>query len=190
MAGNLQQEKSSAEQLNRQIAGGRYALLLIFLLTIVNLVLLLVDADRYFLFSASLPYYLTLVGMGLDNNFTPLRWDVIGTYTLTALVISAVILLLYLLCLILSTKRLGWLAGALVLFVLDSVALVVFTFALYENPAVNLMDGFLHLWAIVELFQAVRANRKLKQLPPEGAVDISSFSGTLQNMADDSEYIG
>lgn len=183
------QEKHSRENLTRKITAGQYALMLIFLFTILNLVLLLLNTDRYFLFSASLPYYLTLVGMGLDNNFSSLGWDQIGTHTVTALVISAVILLLYFLCLVLSSKRPGWLVGALVLFLVDTAALAVFSFVLYENPAANLMDGFLHLWAIIELFQAVLANRKLKKLPPEVPVDLNQFRGTLRDMAEDSQHI-
>lgn len=49
-------DKNSPEYLLKQIAGGRYSLLLILIFTVVNLVLLLVDSDRYFLFSASVPY--------------------------------------------------------------------------------------------------------------------------------------
>jgi len=187
MAKYLKSEQFSRVNLNRQVTGGRYSLLLIFLLTIVNLVLLLLNTDRYFLFSASVPYYLTLIGMGLDNNFSPLSWDEIGTYTLTALVISAVILLLYFLCLLLSTKRPGWLGAALVLFVLDTLALGGFSLALYDNPMVNLMDGFLHLWAIVELFQAVRANSILKKLPPEQPIDMAQFHGSLRDMSNNAE---
>ena len=177
-------QRESRSALNRQVAGGRYALLLIFLFTIVNLVLLLLNTDTYFLFSASLPYYLTMLGMGMDNQFTSLSWDAIGTYTVTGLVISAVILGLYLLFLCLSTKRPGWLLGALILFLLDSAALAVFTFALYENPATNLMDGFLHLWAIIELVQAIRANRKLKKLPPEEDIDLTRMEDILSGLSD------
>ena len=56
--------------------------------------------------------------------------------------------------------------GSLVLFIVDTVALVVITFALYDSPEGKLVDLLLHIWAIVELVLAVRGIRKLKALPP------------------------
>ena len=58
------------------------------------------------------------------------------------------------------------LAAALVLFIVDTVALVVITFALYDSPMGKLVDFLLHIWAIVELVQGVRGSKKLKALPP------------------------
>lgn len=72
----------------------------------------------------------------------------------------------YLLCWLLSKERTGWLTAALVLFIVDTVALVVITFALYDSPMGKLVDFLLHIWAIVELIQAVRGSKKLRALPP------------------------
>ena len=58
------------------------------------------------------------------------------------------------------------LTAALVLFIIDTVALVVITFALYDSPMGKLVDFLLHIWAIVELVQGVRGSKKLKALPP------------------------
>ena len=52
-------DKNSPEYWAKMITGGRASLLLIVVLTVVNIVLLLIEADRYFVFSASIPYYLT-----------------------------------------------------------------------------------------------------------------------------------
>ena len=54
-------------------------------------------------------------------------------------------------------------AGAVII---DTVALVVITFALYDSPMGKLVDFLLHIWAIVELIQAVRGSKKLRALPP------------------------
>ena len=75
-------------------------------------------------------------------------------------------MVVYLLCWLLSKKRAGWLTVALVLFIIDTVALVVITFALYESPVGKLVDFLLHIWVIVELIQAVRGSKKLQELPP------------------------
>lgn len=159
---NIQVDKNSREYLLRQVANGRYSLLLIVILTVVNLIMTILDTNTYFLFSASVPYYLVFVGMGMENGFVDGAWNVKGTLTYTGLVIVAV----YLLCWLLSKKRAGWLTAALVLFIVDTVALVVITFALYDSPMGKLVDFLLHIWAIVELIQAVRGSKKLRALPP------------------------
>lgn len=150
-------EKNSPEYLEKQVAGGRYSLLLIMIFTVVNLVLLLVEADRYFLFSSAVPYYFTAFGMGMDQAIS----GGIGTYTITALVISLIILGVYLVCWLLSKKQIAWLTVALVVFSVDTVGLLIFAY-LFEINA--LLDILLHIWAIYELAQAIRCAGKLKKL--------------------------
>ena len=152
-------DKNSPEYLLKQIAGGRYSLLLILIFTVVNLVLLLVDSDRYFLFSASGPYYFTAFGIGMDSALS----GGIGTFTITALVISLLILAVYLLCWILSKKRTGWLTAALVLFCVDTVGLL---FLSYIFETSNLLDFLLHAWAIYSLANGVYCAGKLKKSAP------------------------
>ena len=82
-------DKNSPEYWTKMISGGRASLLLIVVLTVVNIVLLLVEADRYFVFSASIPYYLTAFAMGMDSVFS----SGIGTYTIIAIVISVIVVL-------------------------------------------------------------------------------------------------
>ena len=60
--------------------------------------------NTYFLFSASVPYYLVFVGMGIENGFVDGAWNVKGTLTYTGLVIALVIVAVYLLCWLLSKK--------------------------------------------------------------------------------------
>ena len=43
-------------------------------------------------FSASVPYYLVFVGMGIENGFVDGAWNVKGTLTYTGLVIALVYL--------------------------------------------------------------------------------------------------
>ena len=163
---NTPVDKNSREYLLRQVANGRYSLILIVILTVVNLIMTILDTNTYFLFSASVPYYLVFVGMGMENGFVNGDWNVRGTLTYTGLVIALIIVAVYLLCWLLSKKRAGWLTVALVLFIIDTVALVVIAFALYESPEGKLVDLLLHIWAIVELVLAVRGSKKLQELPP------------------------
>ncbi len=121
-------DKNSREYLLRQVASRRYSLLLIVILTVVNLIMTILDTNTYFLFSASVPYYLVFVGMA--RTVCGRRLECQGNAHLHGLVIALVIVAVYLLCWLLSKKRAGWLTAALVLFIIDTVALVVITFAL------------------------------------------------------------
>lgn len=152
-------DKNSREYLENKLRGARHSLLLVLVFTVVNLVLLLTDGNTYFLFSAAVPYYLTAFGMGMDFDTGS------SVFTTTALVISAVILLAYLLCWIFSKKKVGWYVVALVLFILDTVLLVLMAFAL-ELLSDSIMDLVFHAWVVVELCQALVANKKLKAMPP------------------------
>lgn len=109
---NTPVDKNSREYLLRQVANGRYSLLLIVILTVVNLIMTILDTNTYFLFSASVPYYLVFMGMGIENGFVDGAWNVKGTLTYTGLVIALVIVAVYLLCWLLSKKRAGWLTAA------------------------------------------------------------------------------
>lgn len=156
---NQNVDKNSREYLTQKRNTGRSTLLLILIFTVINIVTLVTETDYYFLFSAAVPYYLTVFGMIFDE------W-VIGTFTTTALVVAAVILAVYLLCWLLSKKRRGWLIAALVLFIVDTVALLLFSLAL-EMLADNILDFLFHGWAIWELIAAWKADKKLQELPPE-----------------------
>ena len=179
------QSAPTRNALDLAVSGGRSSLLMILIFTAVNLLFIVLDVDRYFLFSASVPYYLTMIGKGIDNGFVDGAWEINGTYAITGLVISAVILAIYLLCWLLSKKKTGWLTAALVLFLLDTLALVVFTFALYDDPMINLMDFLLHGWVIWELFRAVRSAAKRKKLPVENVHDFSDGIPTLDTETED-----
>ncbi len=182
-------KQTSRESLMRQAASGRSSLLLVLIFSVVNIIMVLLDTDTYFLFSASVPYYLTMLGKGMDNGFVNGSWDVNSTYTITALVISAVILTIFLLCWILSKKRSGWLTVAAVLFVLDTLALAVFTFTLYDSPAVNIMDFIFHIWVIASLIHGAFASKKLKKLPAEENVGIQNIMDGIPTLVDNSEDI-
>ena len=160
-------DKNSAEYLQRKIGSGRHSLLLIMAFTVVNLLMVVLDSGTYFLFSASIPYYLTLYFKGIDNDFAYGAWTENGPMTIAALIISGVILLLLLLCWFLSKKRTGWLIPALVMFVLDTLALTWCTFNIVNDPAGNIVDFVFHFWIMWELGLAIHCGRKLKKLPLE-----------------------
>lgn len=163
---NNNKREVTPEHLLKQLAGARSSLLLVLVFTVVNLVMLLTDAGRYFLFSASVPYYLTAFGVGMDYG---MGYTGIGPMTMVGLGISAATLVLYLLCWLLSKKRPGWLVVALVAFTLDTLALLGLSLAL-DMLTGNIMDFIFHAVLIWELFQGISANKKLKKMIEEAPV--------------------
>ncbi len=155
-------DKNSREYLTRKVATARHTLLLVIIFTVVNLGMILADSGTYFLFSASVPYYLTVFGVAFDSTETAM---VIGTFAITALVISAIILALYFVCWLMAKKRPGlWYLVAAVLFALDTLALV--GLGLVLNVLTELiMDLVIHAWVLYELFQAYSATKKLAAMP-------------------------
>lgn len=171
-------DKNSRKFLERKISTGRSSLLLIIVLTVVNFGFLLADSGTYFLFSASVPYYLTLFMKGVENNFVMGSWEN-GPITMICVAISVVVLVVYLLCWIFSKKGSGWMTAAMVLFIVDTVGLVVISFGLLEDPWSNIIDFVLHIWAVAELIMASNAARKLKTMPQEQPIaNVADLSKT------------
>ena len=135
-------------------------LLAMLILTAVNTLLALTGSDRYYLFTDFAAYIWAVFARGFYDFTGEAKWLVLGAAG------AVLVMAVYFLCWLLSKKRRGWLTAALVLFIIDTVALVVITFALYDSPMGKLVDFLLHIWAIVELIQAVRGSKKLRALPP------------------------
>lgn len=159
-------DKNSPEYLTAQVNGARYALLLVIVFTLVNLVLLVTNSDRYFLFAAAIPYYLTMIATVLDGvSFG-------GSYQITALVISAVILVVYLLCWLLSKKNNHWLITSLVLFIGDTLGLLAVCFLILGEPLSGILDYLIHAWVLYQLIQGVRCSGKLKTARTLGDIPV------------------
>lgn len=157
----FQQQKAEVDPLANQLRMGRSALLAVMVLTLANLVLLLTDTGYYMLFSASVPYYLTILGIDIGYSTFFTIWNV---YTYIALGISAIILLLYLVCWLQSKSHPGWLTAGLVLFVLDTLCLLGMTVFLFGNVTESIMDYLMHALVLYELTVGVIAAKKTAKL--------------------------
>lgn len=160
-------DKNSREYLVKTVAAGRYAVLMVMIFTVVNLVLLLLDRRQLLLFSASVPYYLTLFARAMDNGFSPTGWHVTGRCTFFAMAVSVVILTAYLICWLQCMGKRGFLTAALVMFSADTLALVLLELFLGGNLLNDVFEFFLHGWAIWQMAAGVHAHTKLRQLPKQ-----------------------
>lgn len=151
----------------------RMNLLLVVVFTAINLILLVTNADTYFLFSAFIPYFITVMGMLLCGRFPEEYYDGMedmvfldNSAFVILLIISVVLTLLYLLAWIMSgKKRVGWLIFALVFFGLDTIGMLVLNGIAVDS----VIDILFHAWVIVDLILGIRAHYKLKKMPVEEA---------------------
>lgn len=164
------------QTLTNKYNSARINLLLVIALTVLNIVLLFLEADYYLLFSASIPYYFTLFAMLFCGKFPVEYYGGEAEYkaleaegfwpesTLTiALVISVVIVVLYLVCFLFSKNlKYGWLVFALVLFVADTIGLF-----LLADLTTSIIDLVFHAWILIILVVGIVNAVKLKNLPPE-----------------------
>ncbi len=184
---NLFSNVSSAPQTQRQALVNKYSaarsnLLIVVAFSLVNILMLVTNSGTYFLFSASVPYLLTDIGMGLCGMYPPEYYEGLeGMYILDKsvfvilLVISLLILGVYLICWIFSKKKCGFLITALVLFSIDTVVM------LLSYGLSSIVDLIFHVWIIVILSIGINAHFKLKKLPPEENVIEGEFNEISEN---------
>lgn len=166
----------SAPQTKREVYERNYNngitnLLLIIAFSVINIVLLVANSNTYFLFSAFIPYFLVDVGMFYTGTYPEEYYYGLGftefldkSFLVVAVVIAAVVLVLYLLCwLFAKKKKIGWLIFAVVMACIDTVAMLVLGGIAMES----IIDIIFHAWIIFSLINAVVTYNKLKKLPEE-----------------------
>ena len=142
-------------RLRQRIQWGRWALLAIVAVSLVNQVLLMLGVDYHFLFSAAMPYYLNWLAAQLP----------IAGFKAVAVVLTVVLYLVYLACWSLSAQRKDYFLAALGLYAVDTALLVVFTVALLENPASCVLEIICNLALLALLCWSYMAARRLAALP-------------------------
>ncbi len=139
----------------------RANLLLMAGFTLINIALLFMNTDTMFLFSATVPYLFAVGGQVMGLELPAVAPFLYG--------IAAVCILLYFLCWIFSKNRYGWMIAALVLFILDTIAMVLIY--LPGGFTEGILDALMHIWVLYYLIIGVKYGAQLKKLPPD-PVDI------------------
>ena len=163
------EQMTQRELLMGKFARSRNSILLVVLFSFVNILLMVTNANLYFLFSAYVPMILMDMGMYYCGKYPAEYYEeavelLPDTFLVVMVAISAVILLAYLLCWIFSGKtRTGWMIFALVLISLDTGLM----FLMNGFAIAYLLDTVIHIVIIVSLSKGISACHKLKNLPPE-----------------------
>ena len=141
---------------------GRYALLTVVILSLINL-FSIVAIDRYYLFSSYITKSLGVKGailyMDTGDVIFPILYGFIGFITVIP----------YFLCFLFSKKHVGWMIGALVLFSIDS-ACFLSEFILYVSVGElsTILDALVRVWVLVSLALGVkyglRVNKDEKEM--------------------------
>ncbi|MBR6651381.1 MAG: hypothetical protein IKL36_08250 [Clostridia bacterium] len=133
----------------------RANLLLMIILTAVNIVFLFTNAEYMLLFSATVPYFAVVVGMATQ----------IDVMIAVSVCFAVAILLIYFLCWFMSKRHFGWMIGALVMFAIDTVSMVLMYLAAGEFSGV--LDVVIHVWVLYYLIIGVKSGKQLKDAPEE-----------------------
>ena len=170
---NANKEKNISEHsvLESRYNSGVANLLAVVGFSLVNVVLLVLNSNTYFLFSACIPYVLADFGMAFCGLYPEeYYYDFADTefldksFLVLMLALAAVVILLFFICWFFARKKkVGWLIFALVLFAIDTVAMFYF----YGFSADNIMDIVFHAWVLFSLGNSIFAYKKLKNLPQE-----------------------
>lgn len=144
-------------------------LLLVVAFSVINIVLLVTNANRYFLFSAFIPYFAVDYGMYFCGLYPEEYYydvpDMIfadKSYMAIAIAVAVIILLIYLLCWYLAKKKkIGAVIFALVFFIIDTVAMLWLT----GFSTDSIFDIIIHIWVIYYMIIAIATYKKLKKAP-------------------------
>ena len=163
--------KSKPNNLETKYNSSINNLLLVVVFSLVNIVLLVTNSDTYFLFSAFIPYFaadygMYFCGMYPEEYYYDVPDMVFEDKSLlwSTIAIAAACLLIYLLCWFLAKKKkIGAVIFALVIFVIDTIAMLWITGFSMES----IVDIVIHIWVVSYLVIAIVTYFKMKKLPEE-----------------------
>ena len=148
----------SREKLERNLSNGRSFLAMVLILTVVNIAMVLLGTDTYFLISVYVPYMLCYLG---HNGYA------IGDFEISfpaAMAATVVILGVLVAIWYLSRKRPSLLYGAMVIFLVDTLALVKLAVDA-DVLAESVVDLLFHGLVLWQLFQGARCGNKMISEP-------------------------
>lgn len=168
-------ERRMRTRLRKQAEWGRQSLLIIMAVSLINQLLLALNVNYHFLFSAAVPYYL---------NWCCAKLNVHGVLSVLATLVTLGLYVAYAACWLLSQRKRGWLAAGLGLYAADTLLLILFTFTMLENPASCILEILTHIVGLVVLWVSLQAAERLSRMPrnrknrnKEGAYDEQHSGG-------------
>ena len=150
--------KRVRHQLHQHISLSRAAMLVLLAVSLVNQLMLLLKINYHFLFSAAVPYYLNWMALKLGEH------DGVTFLKVFALLATLVIFAVYVGCWIFSAHQRKFLKLSMVFYCADTILLVIFAFALLNNPFSCLLEILTHLVGIALLYDGYRSAEQLARM--------------------------
>lgn len=145
-------------RLRQKIVLGRWLLLAITGVSLINLLFLAFKVNYHFHLSAALPYYLNWLGVKLSEYSS-----VVG-YQVFAGILTGVLLGMYGACWLFSAKKPEWLAAGLVMYGIDTLILIVLSFTVVKRPAACVFEILSHLACLYFLWSAMQSGKALRKM--------------------------
>ena len=181
---NFQGGISSAQMYANKYNQGRFNLLWVTLFTVINIIVLVTNGGTKFLFSAAIPGFLVDYTMFFCGKYPTEIYKMYEPFEFVddslfygALVVSVLICAFYLLCFLLSKKRVGWIISALVIFSIDTILM----FLLYDVTTI-LADIIFHAWVIASFSMAIYNHKKFKDASAMEMESAVSYDATAENV--------
>ena len=172
------------QALKSRYSAARMNFLLFIIFSAVNLIMLAIGTNTYFLFSATVPYLIVQLAKVYCGMLPPEYYtgELAGmevadkSFFYISLGAAALVLVIYLLCWILSKKNnVRWLTIGLVLIIFDTVLLVL------NSGLASIIDLIFHIWMIVIIWIGIKAHSKLKSLPKDEPI----IEGEFRDISDE-----
>lgn len=173
------------ERLKKRVNTAKTTIILVAVLTIANTVLIAINADMVFTFSAYIPQFVTFLFADLAADLQDKTDLYIGV------AIAILMALIYVALWFGAKKKDSFIAVALVLFGIDTAFMLYFDVIVYFDIS-SVIDILFHGWVVFDLIMGIHAYSKLKKMPAEEMQHYSIQTETYNPLpADiDSEYDG
>lgn len=142
----------------------RKNLLLMLIFTIINLVMLGLEANVMLLFSATIPYVSGVFAIMYGGTL----------FSVICIGVAGVSMLAFLLCWTFSKRHYGWMIAALVLFVMDTLAMA--GMYILTGDFSGIIDVAAHIWVLYYLVIGVKYGYQLHTLPVDEIEDVMGES--------------
>ncbi len=154
--------------------GARSNLLLMVIFTLINIVIFIVGSDTMFLFSATIPYIATILGtMFVETSLMAIFFA-----------IATVSIVMYFLCWFLSKKHFAWMIVSLILFIIDTLAMIGLYVSIQDFTGI--FDVLMHIWILYYLITGVCYGHKLKNMPEDASSTDTLDQNAIEEESDTS----
>lgn len=178
---NLFSTNDKRTDLKIKINRGRYNLIFIDIMSVVNIFMITSGSD-------ALPYSSSISNYSVALGVTESLKSGNGSYRVLGLIIACAVLMVLMVCYVLSKSKPFYLVISFSILIADTIVLAVLggVNGSLTSPYV-ILDLIIHLLAIFYVFSAIRAAKELQSLPAEELPKTNAFESDEQSIEEEEE---